>query len=85
VSHPSESTTGAPRPRAEATHAFLSNQHRKSALGSSEHIEDRALEIANRLRFVCGELPPEELIELARRMATVELKYLVRGVLEDVQ
>jgi hypothetical protein len=49
------------------------------SLSTAHHIDDRAIDIANRLRFVCGHMPPEELIALARQMATMELKYLVRG------
>jgi hypothetical protein len=41
----------------------------------SDRVVDRALEIANRLRFVCADMAPEELIELATQMALVELKY----------
>jgi hypothetical protein len=50
------------------------------SLSTPHHIDDRAMDIANRLRFVCGDMPPEELIALARRMATMELKYLLRGL-----
>ncbi len=38
-------------------------------------LQSCALDIANRLRFVCGHLEPDELIELATRIASVELKY----------
>jgi hypothetical protein len=41
----------------------------------SDRVMDRTLDIANRLRFVCAHLPPEELIELATRMAIIEVKY----------
>jgi hypothetical protein len=41
----------------------------------SQHVTDRTLDIANRLRFVCAHLPSQELIELATRMAIVEVKY----------
>jgi hypothetical protein len=41
----------------------------------SDHVVDRALEIANRLRFVCAHMPPDELIELATRIALIEVKY----------
>lgn len=41
----------------------------------SDRVVDRTLDIANRLRFVCAHLPPEELIELATHMAIVEVKY----------
>lgn len=41
----------------------------------SDRIDDRTIDIANRLRFVCAALTPDELLALARRMATLELKY----------
>jgi hypothetical protein len=41
----------------------------------SELVTDRTLDIANRLRFVCAHLPSEELLELAMRMAIIEVKY----------
>jgi hypothetical protein len=41
----------------------------------SQHVMDRTLDIANRLRFVCAHLPSSELLELATRMAIVEVKY----------
>jgi hypothetical protein len=41
----------------------------------SQHVTDRTLDIANRLRFVCAHLPSSELLELATRMAIVEVKY----------
>lgn len=41
----------------------------------SQQVTDRTLEIANRLRFVCAHLPASELIELATRMAIIEIKY----------
>jgi hypothetical protein len=34
-----------------------------------------ALDIAHRLRPVCAHMPEDELLELATRMAAVELKY----------
>jgi hypothetical protein len=34
-----------------------------------------ALDIAHRLRQVCAFMPDDELLELATRMAMVELKY----------
>jgi hypothetical protein len=80
---PSTAHDGAARTRAQATHSFLSSEHERTAPNRSTQIDDRTLDIANRLRFVCGEMPPEELIALARRMATVELKYLARGVVGD--
>jgi hypothetical protein len=41
----------------------------------SELVTDRTMDIANRLRFVCAHLPPGELLELAMRMAIIEVKY----------
>jgi hypothetical protein len=41
----------------------------------SQQVSDRTLDIANRLRFVCAHLPSDELIELATRMAMIEIKY----------
>jgi hypothetical protein len=35
----------------------------------------RTIDIANRLRFVCADLDPDELLALATRMAMVEVKY----------
>jgi hypothetical protein len=41
----------------------------------SQRVTDRTLDIANRLRFVCAHMSPQELIELATRMAIIEVKY----------
>jgi hypothetical protein len=41
----------------------------------SQQVTDRTMDIANRLRFVCGHLSSDELIELATRMAIIEVKY----------
>jgi hypothetical protein len=41
----------------------------------SQQVTDRTLDIANRLRFVCAHLSSAELIELATRMAIIEIKY----------
>jgi hypothetical protein len=41
----------------------------------SQQVTDRTLDIANRLRFVCAHLSSAELIELATRMAIIEVKY----------
>lgn len=38
-------------------------------------LQSRALDVANRLRFVCGHLEPDEMIALALRIAAVEIKY----------
>ncbi len=44
----------------------------------SDRIDDRTIDIANRLRFACAALTSDELLALARRMATLELKYSER-------
>jgi hypothetical protein len=85
ISSPAE---GAIRTRADSTHAFIPRSQRGLgerglALTRDERIDDRALDIANRLRFACAELPPEELLALALQMAAVELKYLDRVGAED--
>ena len=41
----------------------------------SQQVTDRTMDIANRLRFVCAHMPAAELIELATRMALIEVKY----------
>lgn len=41
----------------------------------SEIVTDRTLDIANRLRFACAHMPPNELLALAMRMAIIEVKY----------
>ena len=41
----------------------------------SQQVTDRTLDIANRLRFVCAHLSSSELLELATRMAIIEVKY----------
>jgi hypothetical protein len=43
--------------------------------GVTLRIQALALDIAHRLRPVCAHMPDDELLELATRMATVELKY----------
>ena len=65
--------------RAEAHHAFLPKPPRGRRMPSlSDRIDDRTIDIANRLRFVCAALTADELLALARRMATLELKYSER-------
>jgi hypothetical protein len=74
---------GATHTRAEASHAFFpSRQQDYGARPLHAQIDDRTLDIANRLRFVCAEMPPDELLALARRMAAVELKYLGYAAVE---
>jgi hypothetical protein len=70
---------GAGRSRADTPHALLAHTYTRRALSLSERVDERTLDIANRLRFVCSEMPPDELLELARRMATVEIKYAIRA------
>jgi hypothetical protein len=43
--------------------------------GVTLRVQALALDIAHRLRPVCAHMPDDELLELATRMATVELKY----------
>ena len=42
---------------------------------------DKINDIAHRLRPVCAHMPDDELLELATRMATVELKYFEAAVI----
>lgn len=67
------------RSRADTPHSLLLNTYTRRALSPSERVEERTLDIANRLRFVCSEMPPDELLELARRMAVIEIKYATRA------
>jgi hypothetical protein len=65
--------------RAEALHAFLPKARRgRRPPSRSDRIDERTIDIANRLRFVCAALTSEELLALARRMATLELAYSER-------
>lgn len=43
--------------------------------GVTLRIQALALDIAHRLRPVCAHMPDAELLELATRIATVELEY----------
>ena len=71
----------ASRTHAEALHAFLPKPPRGRRMPSlSDRIDDLTIDIANRLRFVCAALTADELLALARRMATLELKYSERGI-----
>ena len=63
-----------PRSRAECTNSFMAPPAR-GAPSLDQRVEARTLDIANRLRFVCGHLPDDELLDLATRMAIVEVKY----------
>ena len=64
-----------PRTRAECTNSFMAPRPSRSAPSLDQRVEARTLDIANRLRFVCGHLPDDELLDLATRMAIVEVKY----------
>jgi hypothetical protein len=63
------------RTRAECTHSFMAPRPSRSVPSTDQRVEARTLDIANRLRFVCGHLPDDELLDLATRMAIVEVKY----------
>jgi len=63
------------RSRAECTNSFMAPRTSRSAPSIDERVQARTLDIANRLRFVCGHLPDDELLDLATRMAIVEVKY----------
>jgi len=63
-----------PRTRAECTNSFMVPRARGNPT-VDQRVEARTLDIANRLRFVCAHLPDDELLDLATRMAIVEVKY----------
>ena len=63
-----------PRSRAECTNSFMAPPAR-GAPSLDQRVAARTLDIATRLRFVCGHLPDDELLDLATRMAIVEVKY----------
>ena len=63
------------RSRAECTNTFMASRPGRGAPSIDERVEARTLDIANRLRFVCSHLPDDELLDLATRMAIVEVKY----------
>jgi len=63
-----------PRTRAECTNTFMAPRPRGNP-SVDQRVEARTLDIANRLRFVCSHLPDDELLDLATRMAIVEVKY----------
>jgi hypothetical protein len=65
----------APRTRAECTLSFMVPRQPREAPSLDQRVEARTLDIANRLRFVCSHLPDDELLDLATRMAIVEVKY----------
>lgn len=64
-----------PRTRAESLHSFMAPRPARGTPTLDQRVEARTLDIANRLRFVCGHLPDDELLDLATRMAIVEVKY----------
>jgi hypothetical protein len=63
-----------PRTRAECTNSFMVPRSRANPT-VDQRVEARTLDIANRLRFVCSHLPDDELLDLATRMAIIEVKY----------
>lgn len=63
-----------PRTRAECTNTFMAPRPRGTQT-VDQRVEARTLDIANRLRFVCSHLPDDELLDLATRMAIIEVKY----------
>jgi hypothetical protein len=63
------------RTNEECAHTFLSGKHGLSMPSQEDRLQARTLDIANRLRFVCAHMPSDELLDLAGRMAYVELKY----------
>jgi len=63
------------RSRAECTASFMAPRAARGNPSIDQRVEARTLDIANRLRFVCGHLPDDELLDLATRMAIVEVKY----------
>ena len=64
-----------PRTRADCTNSFMATRSARGTPTIDERVEARTLDIANRLRFVCSHLPDDELLDLATRMAIVEVKY----------
>ena len=64
-----------PRTRAECTQSFMAPRPSRGTPSLDQPVEARTLDIANRLPFVCGHLPDDELLDLATRMAIVEVKY----------
>jgi hypothetical protein len=68
------------RSTAECINTFMAGRHGLGAPSIDERVEARTIDIANRLRFVCGHLPDDELLDLAMRMAIVEVKYSAGGV-----
>lgn len=65
----------ASRSTAECTNTFMTGRHGLTLPSLADRVQERTLDIANRLRFVCAHLASEELLELATKMAIVEIKY----------
>ena len=63
------------RSRAECTNTFMAPRPTRGIPTLDQRVEERTLDIANRLRFICGHLPDDELLDLATRMAIIEVKY----------
>lgn len=64
-----------PCTRAECTNSFMAPRPTRGLPTVDQRVEARTLDIANRLRFICGHLPDDELLDLATRMAIIEVKY----------
>ena len=64
-----------PRTRADCTNSFMAPRLARGTPTVDQRVEARTLDIANRLRFVCSHLPDDELLDLATRMAIIEVKY----------
>lgn len=63
------------RTTAECLNTFMAGRHGLAAPSLDERVEMRTIEIANRLRFICGHLADDDLLDLAGQMALVEVKY----------
>jgi len=68
--------TVARRRNDDCVSSFVSGSHELVFPTTRDRLSARTLDIANRLRFVCAELDPDNLLALATQMAIVELKYL---------
>lgn len=63
------------RSAAECTATFMSGRHGLTMPSLADRVQERTLDIANRLRFACAHMSGEDLLELATKMAVVEIKY----------
>lgn len=70
--------------RLECICARLSRRQGVSLPELSGRIVDRTLDIANRLRFACAHMHESELLDLAHRMAVIEVKYASAPARADV-